>query len=598
MAERKRVAIIGGGFSGLSAIRSLKEEGMEPVCYERTSSSGGTWCYREEAVDGVPSIMPTTIINHSKEMGSLSNYPPNKEYANYMRHSELYQYFKDVGEAFDCFRHMIYNREVVSVKRSEDHDETGRWVVAVKNTENQEITSDVFDAVMVCTGHITFPKMYEFPGMEKFKGKIVHTHSIKKVNEFVGQKVCVVGIGCSALDAAVECSGICQQVYLSTRSGSWIFPRVGPYGLPMDYALLRRYITIFQEILPISLSSKYIEKFFLNPKFNHNLYNLRPEDHVLCKDPSVNDGLPSKLISGSVVLRKNIKYFTENGVVFEGENSVTQVDTVIMATGYQWKFPFLEDDIVTTNEAGRINVYKCMWPPHLKHPTLTIIGFVLPFGPGFPLGEVQCRWAALVFKGKLTLPSKDTMMKEVAQRHDDNVKRYRPSDKMSIRVDFIPYMDDIASQFGAKPSLLKLLFTDPKLFQALAFGPSLSYQYRLQGPHKWRGARRAILTSHDRMKNPLSGNVRKTKTNLRFGFLVKYIINLMLISLWISWKDSSTKYYLVAMFLPQFMSWRSFFFKYLFAIMVLPFFVAWNGFLANYFVTLLLPLVIAGLSSL
>lgn len=212
MPSKKRIAIIGGGFSGLSSIRALKEENIEPVCYERTATPGGTWYYREDAPEGVPSIMPTTIINHSKEMGALSNCPPKKEYPNYMRHSDLYKYFRDVGEAFDCFRHMIFNREVVSVRRSRDHDQTGKWEVTVRNTENDEQTTDEFDGVLVCTGHITFPKMYDFPGMEKFKGKIIHTHSLKKVNMFEGQRVCVVGIGCSALDAAVETSNIAKQV--------------------------------------------------------------------------------------------------------------------------------------------------------------------------------------------------------------------------------------------------------------------------------------------------------------------------------------------------------------------------------------------------
>lgn len=385
---------------------------------------------------------------------------------------------------------------------------------------------------------------------------------------------------------------------MSTRSGSWIFPRVGPHGIPMDYALLRRYITLFQEFLPISISSKYIEIFFLNQKFNHDLYNLRPQYHVLCKDPSVNDHLPSRLLTGSVILKKNIKYFTEKGVMFEGEDTITEVDAVIMATGYQWYFPFLEDDIVTTENDGRVNLYKCMWSPNLKHQTLAFIGFVLPFGPGFPLGEIQCRWVAQVFAGNLKLPSKEIMMEEVVKRHEENVKRYRPGDKMSIRVDFIPYMDDIASQFGAKPNLWKMLITDPVLFKACAFGPSLSYQYRLQGPHKWKGARNAILGANERMKTPLLGNVKKYKNRSSISFVIKYLMNLLLLSLWISWKDSSMKYYLAAMLLPHYMSWRSFVLKYLFATLLLPFFVSMNGFITSYSLTLLIPLIIAGVSSL
>ncbi|KAF8781438.1 Dimethylaniline monooxygenase like protein [Argiope bruennichi] len=47
-------------------------------------------------------------------------------------------------------------------------------------------------------------------------------------------------------------------------------------------------------------------------------------------------------------------------------------------------------------EEGKINLYKCTFPINLKHATVAVIGFVLPFGPGFPIGELQCRWAAQV----------------------------------------------------------------------------------------------------------------------------------------------------------------------------------------------------------
>ncbi|GFR03228.1 dimethylaniline monooxygenase 2 [Trichonephila clavata] len=174
-----------------------------------------------------------------------------------------------------------------------------------------------------------------------------------------------------------------------------------------------------------------------------------------------------------------------------------------MSTGYTWKFPFLEEGIIE-KENDKINLYKCMFPPQLPHATLIIIGFVLPFGPGFPLGELQCRWAVQVLAGKCKLPPKEKMYQEIKKRYKINSKRYTPSEKMSARVDYISYCDDIASQFGAKPDLLKLFFTDIKLFNHIMFGPSLSYQYRLQGPHSWEGAREAIMTSKDRMLWPLT----------------------------------------------------------------------------------------------
>lgn len=594
---KKRIAVVGGGPAGMMAIKSIKEENMEPVCYEKTPHFGGTWRYHDDDVEGLGSTMWTTVINHSKEMGAISDFPPKKEYPNYMRHFELLEMFQEFAKKYDIFRHIHYNREVIKVSKAEDYETSGKWIVKVRNNDTDEITEDTLDAVLVCIGHITYPKMATFPGMEKYSGRVMHTHSLKKVNEFQGQKVVVVGIGCSGLDAAVEISNVAKQVYLSTRSGAWIFPRVGPYGLPLDFALIRRHMFFLQENFSLGLMSSYLESNVLERKFNHNLYNLKPKYHALCKDPSVNDLLPSKLIIGSVVIRKNIKYFTEKGVVFEGEENVTEADAVILATGYTWKFPFLDEDIITTEKNGRINLYKCMFPAQLPHPTLAIIGFLLPFGPGFPLGELQCRWVSHLIANNGRLPCKDAMLLEVKKRHEENVKRYHPSEKMTIRVDFISYLDDIASQFGVKPNFLKMAFRDPKLFKACIFGPCLPYQFRLEGPNRWPGARETILTAYDRMRKPLSGTDRPKKRFISEGFIIKYLLVLLMVSLFLTLIDSNVKYYLIALFLPYFLSWKGFLSKYLFLILLLPFFVTWPGFTKDYLITIFVPLGLTLLTS-
>ncbi|XP_054706188.1 dimethylaniline monooxygenase [N-oxide-forming] 2-like isoform X3 [Uloborus diversus] len=500
--KRKRIAVLGGGFSGIGSIAMLKDEGLEPICFEKTDKLGGTWCYREESTIGVPSIMPTTIINHSKEMGAISNFPPRKEFNNYMRHSELYQCTLEYVKHKDVEKHIQFNMEDEHVQKAGDYDKTGRWMMTVRNTVTNKVETDIFDGVMVCTGHFNRPKMPHYPGQEKFKGKIMHTHSLKRVHEFTDKKVIVVGMGCSALDAAVEVSSVSTQVYLSTRSGAFVINRVGPNGYPMDYVILRRYFAIFLDILPINFASWYMETFYLDPKFNHKLYTIQPKSHLFSKDPILNDHIASKLLSGSVIQKGDIKYFTEDGVVFEGDTDVTKVDVVIMATGYTFKFPFLQEGILPL-EDGMINLYKCVFPPQLKHATLAFIGFLLPFGPGFPLGELQCRWAASIFAGKNHLPSETEMRKQIRRRNNKIMKRYGPGEKASLHVDFVSYMDDIANELGVKPNFFKLFFTDFKLFMKLMFGPCLPYQYRLEGPHKWDGAREAIMTCEERIHWPL-----------------------------------------------------------------------------------------------
>ena len=57
----KRVAVIGGGPSGVPAARHLREAGLEVVIYEHQSQVGGVWNYKEDASTlVVPSPPPVT----------------------------------------------------------------------------------------------------------------------------------------------------------------------------------------------------------------------------------------------------------------------------------------------------------------------------------------------------------------------------------------------------------------------------------------------------------------------------------------------------------------------------------------------------------
>lgn len=66
-----KVAILGGGASGITAIKCCVEEGLDVVCYERSSDIGGLWRYTDEPEFGRGGVMKSTIINSSKEISSF-----------------------------------------------------------------------------------------------------------------------------------------------------------------------------------------------------------------------------------------------------------------------------------------------------------------------------------------------------------------------------------------------------------------------------------------------------------------------------------------------------------------------------------------------
>jgi len=61
----KRVAVIGGGTSGLTCIKCCLDEALEPVCFETSDDIGGLWRFK---VRNVYMIGPTEIVYEEKKV--------------------------------------------------------------------------------------------------------------------------------------------------------------------------------------------------------------------------------------------------------------------------------------------------------------------------------------------------------------------------------------------------------------------------------------------------------------------------------------------------------------------------------------------------
>ena len=114
---------------------------------------------------------------------------------------------------FNFTKYVRFRHEIVSLEMADDYDQTGRWKVRAKNLDTGEQITEVFDGVMICAGHHNTVNEPVFPGQEKFKGTVTHTHSLKTNKGFEDKNVVVVGVGNSGGDAAVEVSLVAKQVH-------------------------------------------------------------------------------------------------------------------------------------------------------------------------------------------------------------------------------------------------------------------------------------------------------------------------------------------------------------------------------------------------
>ena len=85
-------------------------------------------------------------------------------------------------------------------------NDTKKFTVRVKDgIRNEMEEAEKFDYVVVASGHYSVPHVPEFPGIDRFPGRVMHAHDFRDASEFVGKRLLLVGASYSAEDIALQC---------------------------------------------------------------------------------------------------------------------------------------------------------------------------------------------------------------------------------------------------------------------------------------------------------------------------------------------------------------------------------------------------------
>ena len=218
-------------------------------------------------------------------------------------------------------------------------------------------------------------------------------------------------------DIACELSRHSSQVYLSTRSGAWVVSRLAfNGGIPLDIAFLKRV-----KLLPSSLAAPLFA-WKLQTIFNPTNFGLQPKDLPHRQFPLINDELPHRIITGSLIVKSDVASIEGRSVMFTDGSRLDDIDKIILATGFKTVFPLIDESLLHPGEHFT-PLYKYVFPPAIKKGTLAIIGAVRVAGPVPPALEMQARWATHVFTGNCSLPDPDVMMEDILKVQEDQTKQ-------------------------------------------------------------------------------------------------------------------------------------------------------------------------------
>lgn len=165
-------------------------------------------------------------------MMAFSDFPPPADLPNFMHHSNVLNYFRSYAEKFNVIECIRFETEVNLIERSARYDQTGEWditftdlkyiqrVIIPSLLSESEVfcfrtgvtSTETFHGVLIANGHHAEPYFASFDGLDKFQGKVLHSHSYKDHAGYEDKKVVVIGIGNSGGDIAVELGRIAKQV--------------------------------------------------------------------------------------------------------------------------------------------------------------------------------------------------------------------------------------------------------------------------------------------------------------------------------------------------------------------------------------------------
>jgi dimethylaniline monooxygenase (N-oxide forming) / hypotaurine monooxygenase len=411
----KRVAVIGAGAAGLTSARWLIEAGLAPTVFERTGAVGGLW--RPDTGLAYRSLRTNT----SKQKTAFSDLAFDAALPDHPYRDQVLAYLERYADVVGIRSHIRFGRAVRAVSPA-----PSGWTV----------DSEAFDAVVVATG--LFARELEPPlrDRERFGGTIVHSRDYRDPTAFTGKDVVVVGAGSSGADIAVELAGVARSVSVAVRDVPTFTPRYHR-GRPFDHRSTR-----LAGMLPARIW-RWRARRVLNAEYARRGLRLGR----LSRKTTPGSDLLDELSTGRITMRPALVGLDGTGAVF-ADGTRVDADAIVLATGYTHAFPFLQAGIPATFE-GALALYRLVFPPGV--PSLAFVGMTRVSGPVFPVAELQARWVAAVFAGRASLPAADAMRAEIETR----IRRARAIGDDQMRVELLPYLDDIASRIGARPSVLR-----------------------------------------------------------------------------------------------------------------------------------------------
>ncbi|MCB4822194.1 flavin-containing monooxygenase [Roseicella aerolata] len=205
--------VIGAGFSGMHALKSLRDRlGLKVRVYEAGETVGGTWYWNR--YPGARCDSDSYIYCFTWDRQLLQDWEWSERYPE---QPEILRYLEHVAKRHDLKRDMRFNTRVTGAEFDEAND---LWTI---HTNQDETVTARF--LITAVGTLSHRNIPQVKGLDRFQGRWYHTSAFPKGGvDFTGKRVAVVGTGATAVQAIPVIAQQAKQLTVFQRTANYCVP--------------------------------------------------------------------------------------------------------------------------------------------------------------------------------------------------------------------------------------------------------------------------------------------------------------------------------------------------------------------------------------
>jgi cation diffusion facilitator CzcD-associated flavoprotein CzcO len=399
------------------------------------------------------------LTNISKHTVCFSDFPWPQDTPTFPSAAHVGEYLSAYAQRYLPPGVLLLGCRVTSVRRSEADE---KWWVTWQTGNRQETAS--FDYFILACGFFSEPYIPPISGLDRLTDTMSHSSTYTSPEPFKDKHVAIVGGSFSAVEVATDIAPHVASLHHVTPRFTWVLPRYLPVKsagsrpafLPLDLAFFRSSNLRRDQSKSRRELWKELNAYFLSVCGDQSLTSEHLK--VTMDGPpyiAISDFYTHFVRSGHITLHTGyVTAITPSDsnalrISFNSSNTLEHITHVIFGTGFH---PIAISKILPSSLLTAIDFSpKDRFVPFLLHrstlhPSLRNAAFVGCYpGVYWTILELQARWSAALFSGRLPWPDDGAMRAGIAVERQ--IRESKPREQYP-KGDYVAFAGELAQELG------------------------------------------------------------------------------------------------------------------------------------------------------